>query len=101
MKIREFVEADYQNLYETLSDPEVMKYIEEPYSEEKTLVFLQDAGLCDKPLIYAAENDNGNYVGYVIYHDYDISSVEIGWILKKSEWGKEYARELTKPMQNI
>ena len=96
MKIRKFAESDYQNLYETISDPDVMRFIEAPYSEENTRKFLQTAGLCENPLIYAVENDQGNYVGYVIYHDYDNGNKEIGWILKRAEWDKGYAKALTR-----
>ena len=95
MRIRRFKETDYTNLFETISDPEVMKYIEPPYSAEKAKKFFAETGLCEEPLIYAAETDNGQYVGYVIYHSYDAQSIEIGWILKRSEWGKGYAKELT------
>ena len=98
MKIRKFTEADHQDLYETISDPAVMEYIEPPYTEEKTRTFLRSAALGDAPKIYAAENNAGEYVGYVIYHEYDPGSVEIGWLLKKSAWGRGYARELTKMM---
>lgn len=98
MRIRKFTESDYQNLYDTISDPEVMRYIEPPYSAEKTKEFLFNAGLCDTPLIYAAENNEGEYVGYVIFHDYDNQSIEIGWLLKRSEWSKGYAKELTNMM---
>ena len=95
MKIRRFEESDFQNLYETISNPEVMKYIESPYTEEQTEVFLQKSGLGNEPRIYAAENDDGAYVGYVIFHDYDAESMEIGWLLKREEWGKGYAKTLT------
>lgn len=95
MRIRKFTESDYPDLYDTISDPEVMRYIEPPYSADKTKDFLFRAGLCDKPLIFAAENDKGSYIGYVIYHDYDDQSIEIGWLLKRSEWGKGYAKKLT------
>jgi len=98
MRIRKFNESDFQNLYDTISDPEVMRYIEPPYSAEKTKEFLFNAGLSETPLIYAAENNEGKYVGYVIFHDYDNQSVEIGWLLKRSEWGKGYAKELTTMM---
>ena len=98
MKIRKFIESDYQDLYDTLSDPEVMIYIEPPYSAEQTKKFLFDYGICDDPFVFAAENDDGKYLGYVIYHDYDDQSMEIGWLLKRSEWGKGYAKELTKMM---
>ena len=98
MRIRKFTESDFQDLYDTISDPEVMRYIEPPYSRERTEEFLFNAGLCDNPLIYAAENDEGEYVGYVIFHDYDNKSVEIGWLLKRSEWNKGYAKKLTEMM---
>ena len=35
MRIRKFTELDFQDLYDTISDPEVMIYIEPPYSVEK------------------------------------------------------------------
>ena len=98
MRIRKFTESDFQDLYDTISDPEVMRYIEPPYSRERTEEFLFNAGLCDNPLIYAAENDEGEYVGYVIFHDYDNNSIEIGWLLKHSEWNKGYAKKLTEIM---
>ena len=28
MRIRKFIESDFQDLYDTISDPEVMRYIE-------------------------------------------------------------------------
>ena len=98
MRIRKFTESDFQDLYDTISDPEVLRYIEPPYTLEQTKVFLLENGLCDRPLIYVAESDEGKYVGYVIYHDYDEHTIEIGWLLKRSEWGKGYAKELTNIM---
>ena len=95
MNIRIMTESDLLNLYETLSDSEVMKYIEAPYTLDKTKAFLEKAALTEKPLIYAAEDDNGNYIGYVIYHEYEQDTNEIGWILNKSAWGKGFAGKLT------
>ncbi|MCR5684330.1 MAG: GNAT family N-acetyltransferase [Lachnospiraceae bacterium] len=98
MNIRAFNESDLMNLYGTLSDPDVMKYIEPVYSLDQTREFLHDVALSDPPLVYAAEDDNGKYIGYVIYHDYEDDSVELGWLLNKQEWGKGYASKLTKLM---
>ena len=95
MNIRIFNESDLMNLYGTLSDPDVMEYIEPIYDFDKTKEFLYSVALSDSPLIYAAEDDNGNYIGYVIYHDYKDNSVELGWLLNKREWGKGYASKLT------
>ena len=61
MNIRIMTESDLLNLYETLSDSEVMKYIEAPYTLDKTKAFLEKAALTEKPLIYAAEDDNGKH----------------------------------------
>ena len=86
------------NLHGTLSDPDVMKYIEPIFNLEKTKEFINIVAISDSPLIYAAEDDKGNYIGYVIYHDYEDNSIELGWILNKREWGKGYASKLTELM---
>lgn len=93
--IRKMKSEDLDDLYALLSDEEVMRYIEPPFSKEKTKVFLQDVGLCSTPLIYAAE-DCGAFIGYVIFHPYDKDNMEIGWVLKRNVWGKGYASYLTK-----
>lgn len=96
LKIRKFKEDDLIPLHELLCDDEVMRYIkEEPFSFEKTKSFLESAGFSELPLIYAVEDDNNDFIGYVIYHDYEENSKEIGWVLKKQFWRKGYANELT------
>ena len=93
--IRKMTFADLDDLCMLLSDSEVMRYIEPPFSKEQTVQFLMDAGLSEKPLVYAVE-DRGSFIGYVIFHDYDKDNMEIGWILKRDIWGKGYASILTK-----
>ena len=78
--IRNMQPGDADALYRLLSDPEVMRYLEPPYSRAQTEAFLRHAGLVKPPLVYAAE-ENGIFIGYVIYHTYDEESVEIGWVL--------------------
>lgn len=63
-----------------------MQYLEAPYTKEQAEQFLFRSGLSETPLIYAVEKDN-DFIGYVIYHDYDSESVEIGWVLEPSFWG--------------
>ena len=94
--IRKFNESDYEPLCCLLSDPKVMLYLEPPYSKDQAKVFLQ-AALSDRPPVYAVESDD-RFIGYVIYHPYDLDSVEIGWVLFPECWGKGYASELTKQM---
>ena len=81
LRIRKMTFADLDDLYALLSDVEVMRFIEPPFSKEQTAQFLMDAGLSDNPLVYAVE-DSSSFIGYVIFHDYDEENMEIGWILK-------------------
>lgn len=95
LSIRKMREEDLPALHALLSDEEVMRYLEPPFSPRQTSAFLKSAGLCDPPLIFAAL-DGGEWIGYVIDHDYDEKSREIGWVLKKDVWGRGYAKALTK-----
>lgn len=94
MKIRKMSLSDVEPLYRLLSDPKVMEFLEPPYSREQAEQFLIEAGLPEKPLVYAVEKD-GCFIGYVIYHDYDEESMEIGWVLAPSCWGQGIASALT------
>lgn len=94
LTIRNMTERDLNALTALLADEEVMRYLEPPFSPEKTARFLQTAGLSDPPLIYAAE-DEGGFIGYVIDHDYDETGREIGWVLRREVWGRGYAKALT------
>ena len=95
LSVRRFAESDLIELYDLLSDPRVMEYLEPPYTYEQSKEFLRKAGLVEPPLVYAVEEKAGRFVGYVIYHSYDANSVELGWVLAPAEWGKGYAVELT------
>lgn len=96
LKIRKFTNNDLTDLYNLLSDEDVMEFIEPPFSWEKTANFLNSVALIDPPLIYAVEDFSQKFIGYVIFHEYDKDSFELGWILNKRYWGKGYANELTK-----
>ena len=58
--------------------------------------FLNSLALIDPPLIYVVEDFSQKFIGYVIFHEYDNDSFELGWILNKRYWWKGYANELTK-----
>ena len=96
--IRLMTKEDLDPLYHLLSDSRVMHYLEQPYTKEKTEEFLMNAGLSDPPLIYSVDKD-GQFIGYVIYHDYDEDSIEIGWVLHPDHWRKGYATHLTELMK--
>lgn len=95
LSIRRFENTDADALYKLLSDEEVMRYIEPPYTRDKADSFLKKAGLSNSPLIYAVDDESGAFIGYVIYHDYEEGSKEIGWVIKKEVWRQGYAQALT------
>lgn len=87
---------DAEDLCSVLSDVEVMKYIELPFDMAGTLEFIKSAGLCDPPLVLAVEwKETGRVIGHAVFHPYDKSFYEIGWILHRDYWGKGIASELT------
>ena len=68
---------------------------------EKTKRFIQEAGLCDPPLVYAIMwKASGSVIGHVIFHLYEENSYEIGWIIHQKYWGMGIADELTKTLIN-
>ena len=83
--IRPFVPEDAAELFQVLSDPEVMRFLEPPFNWEQTEAFLQEAGFASPPLIYALEQkDNGRLAGSCIFHPYDgPEEYELGWVLRR------------------
>lgn len=97
--IRRFMAEDANDLYETLSDEAVMRYIEPPFDLEQTNAFIREAGLCEPPRVYALEwKETGKVIGHVIFHRYEADSFEIGWILKREFWRRGIADEVTKAL---
>ena len=96
--IRKFTREDLEPLHALLSDPEVMLYLEPPFSHKQTEQFLKTQGLITSPGILAVDDKDHSFIGYVIYHDYDDTSKEIGWVLKKEIWGHGMAGLLTKQL---
>ncbi len=88
---------DADDLYEILSDEKVMMHIEPVFDREQTKKFIIDAGLQEKPLVYAVVwKRTGKVIGHVIFHLYEEFDYEIGWILHRDYWGLGIADELTK-----
>lgn len=95
LRLRTMCRDDLEELYALLSDAEVMRWLEPPYTRAQAETFLEQAGLSEPPLVYAAENAAGEFLGYAIYHDYDECSRELGWVLRPAFWHKGYADEMT------
>lgn len=97
--IRNLIPDDANDLYETLSDEKVMEYIEPAFDMEQVMEFIEDAGLCEPPLVYALEwKENGKVIGHVIFHPYEEDSYEIGWIINRGYWNMGIADEVTKKL---
>ena len=95
LTVRRFREGDLPALAALLADPEVMRWLEPPFDRARAAEFLRVAGLSEPPLIYAAEED-GAFLGYVIFHRCgEEDAVELGWVLRRSAWGRGYAGRLT------
>ena len=95
--IRKFSMNDVDDLYEVLSDEEVMLYVESAFDRERTKEFIYEAGMCEMPLVYAVVwKLTGKVIGHAIFHPYEETDYEIGWILNKEYWGKGIAAEATK-----
>ena len=95
VRLRMMRREDADELYALLSDEAVMRWLEPPFNRAQAERFLEQTGLSEPPLIYAAENMAGEFLGYAIYHDYDEYSRELGWVLKPAFWHKGYADEMT------
>ena len=97
--IRNMKMEDTDDLYQVLSDASVMMYIEQTFDIERTKYFIQSAGLCEPPLVYAIVwKMTGEVIGHAIFHSFEKSDYEIGWVLNKKYWGIGIADEITKEL---
>ena len=97
--IRELSMADLDGLYAILSDREVMRFIEPPYTRQQTAAFITDNARCEVPLVYALESlETGQLIGHVIWHPFDSEAHELGWVLARDHWGQGFAREITEAL---
>jgi ribosomal-protein-alanine N-acetyltransferase len=107
LRLREFVETDFDDVYSMLSDPIAMKYYPNPYTREHVRKW-EDTGIeryqrHGHGLWVNELKDDNSFVGYVglINHEIDeVAEIEIGYMLKKEFWGKGYATEAAHGCKN-
>ena len=91
--LRRYVQTDLQDLYEYLSDEEVVKY--EPYKPmnmEKAKEELE--WRCSSEEMIAVElKENKKLIGNVYLGKRDFDSLEIGYVFNRKYWGHGYAKE--------
>lgn len=88
--LRRYNENDLQDLYEYLSDSEVVKY--EPYkpmSMEETKGNL-DWRISTDEMIAVELKSNGKMIGNVYLGKRDFEALEIGYVFNKNYWGMGY-----------
>ena len=98
--VRRLREEDAEALFAVLSDPEVMRYIEPPFTLAQTRSFIREAALCEPPLVYGVvwkgkPAASPVLIGHLIWHPWDETAMELGWILRRDFWGRGIAGELT------
>ena len=101
LRIRELTMSDLDALHPILSDREVMRFIEPPYTRQQTAAFIMENSRSEVPLVYAVElQKTRRLIGHVIWHPYDSEAQELGWILARAAWGRGYATELTQALMD-
>lgn len=91
--LRRYREEDYEELYEYLSDPEVVKY--EPYrpmDREETRRELA-LRIADEEMIAVELKSTGKLIGNVYLGKREFEALEIGYVFNRKFWGLGYASE--------
>jgi RimJ/RimL family protein N-acetyltransferase len=100
--LREWWDTDVHPFAAMNSDPRVMQYFPETYSEERTRQFvarIRECWLERRYGLWAVERqDTGRFIGYVglwpaTFPAHFTPAVEVGWRLAADQWGNGYATE--------
>lgn len=91
--LRKYQNSDLQDLYEYLSDPEVVRF--EPY---KPMTFNEvrenlASRIGTDEMIAIELKSTGKMIGNVYLGNRDFDTLEIGYVLNKEYWGQGYAAE--------
>lgn len=91
--LRRYKKSDITDLYEYLSDSDVVKY--EPY-KPMTMSEVEsnlDWRISTDEMIAVELRSNHKMIGNVYIGKSDFESLEIGYVFNKDYWGKGYAKE--------
>lgn len=98
--LRRYEKCDLQDLYEYLSNAEVVKY--EPYKPmtmEEVESNLEWRISTDEMIAVELKSDN-KMIGNVYLGKWDFESLEIGYVFNEKYWGKGYANESLQALVN-
>lgn len=96
--LRNYNENDFEDLFEYLSDPEVVAY--EPYkpmSREEVKDNLSWRISTDE-MVAVELKETHKMIGNVYLGSGEFESIEIGYVFNKHYWGKGYAKEACRAM---
>ena len=96
--IRRFVKEDWQDLYEYLSDENVVKF--EPYGTfSKEEAIKEAVNRAENKFFYAvALKDSGKVIGNLTFFEEDFNTFELGYVFNRKYQGKGYASEAAKSL---
>ena len=96
--LRRYVEGDAQDLYEYLSNPEVVKY--EPYKpmdpdEVKSNLAWR---ISTDEMIAVELKSNHKMIGNVYLGKREFDALEMGYVFNQDYWGKGYAKDIIRSL---
>ena len=94
--IRNFKEEDWKDLYEYLSQEDVLKYEPEWECTEETCKEEALERSKDDYYLAVCHKDNGKLIGHVCFEKQDFLTGEIGYVFNPNYYGKGYATEACK-----
>lgn len=95
--IRNFRETDGEDLYEYMSDEEVLKYEPyKPFSREKS--YLEAKRRTEDEKFIAVCLESGKLIGNLYFAKSDYETWEVGYAFNRNYWGKGYATESLKAL---
>lgn len=95
LALRPFGEDDFKAVRSYLGDPQVMRYVDDPYSDKQVKRFLSRWVGDDPPVLALVRRDKDKVVGHVVFHRYEHPDVyEISWVLHPKYHRRGYATEV-------
>lgn len=96
--LRRYKETDFEDLYEYLSDEEVVKY--EPYKAMTIEEVKENLSwrISTEEMIAVELKENHKMIGNIYLGKRDFNSLEIGYVFNKAYWGRGYAKESAKAL---
>ena len=91
--LRRYQESDLMDLYEYLSDPQVVAF--EPYRPQTLEEVRENLAwrISTEEMIAVERKDTGKMIGNVYLGKRDFDALEIGFVFRADHWGRGYAKE--------